>query len=130
MYRSNAVSRSEARGFTDVERREDGIVDSGSGPRTAERGHRLVQSFGRQPKRAEVHADGAASADVQMRLHRLLRIHVNVLHEPARFICADRYQRKIDPRKTPADLQEMRTVPAVASEVDPLLVYRDHEAAP
>src|SRR5688572_2395003 len=65
-----------------------------------------------------------------MRLHGLLRIHVNVLHEPARFICADRYQRKIDPWKTPADLQEMGTVAAVACEVDLLLVDRDHEAAP
>jgi hypothetical protein len=42
-----------------------------------------------------------------MRLHGLLRIHVNVLHEPARFICADRYQRKIDPWKTPADARAM-----------------------
>ena len=70
------------------------------------------------------------TSDVHMRLHGLLRIHVNVLHEPARFICADRYQRKIDPRKPPANLQEMGTVTAVAREVDLLLVDRDHEAAP
>ena len=39
--------------------------------------------------------------EVEMRLHRLRRIHVNALHEPARLVGADRQQRQID-RAEPA----------------------------
>ncbi len=59
-------------------------------------------------KRAEVHCDTLARREIEMRLHRFRRIHVDVFHEPARLIGTDGEEREIDRPQPRRDLAEMR----------------------
>src|SRR5215471_7313841 len=77
-----------------------------------------------------MHPHAVPRTEIHVRLHRLLRIHVDVPHEPPWLIGADRQQRKIRFAETRPDRREMRTVAAVAGEKDPPLTDRQHEAAP
>ncbi len=65
-----------------------------------------------------------------MRLHRFRRIHVDVFHEPARLVGADREQREVDRPQASADLAEMRSVSGIAGEEDSASGDRDDEASP
>jgi hypothetical protein len=47
-------------------------------------------------KGAEVHGDAPARSEIEMRLHRFRRIHVDVFHEPARLVGPDGNEREID----------------------------------
>ena len=68
--------------------------------------------------------------EIQVRLHRLRRIHVNGLHEPARLVRADRQQRQIDRAEPLPDVAEEGRIRGVAGEIDARAAGRQHEAAP
>jgi len=53
-----------------------------------------------------------------MRPHRLFRIHVHRRHEPPRLIGADRQEGEIAAPEPFPDLGEMRSVTAVAAEIN------------
>ena len=76
--------------FTKTQRSEPRVWDIARATGLFQGAQRLVDSFGRQLERTEVHADALGRAEVEVRLHRLCRIHVNRLHEPARFVGPDR----------------------------------------
>ena len=57
---------------------------------------RLVERFVGQLEGAPVHADRALRAEVEVDAHRLGRIDVLLLHEPARLVGADRNQRDVE----------------------------------
>src|SRR5213079_570001 len=92
--------------------------------------NRLVYSLRGQLKRAEVHRDAAAGAEIEVRLHRFSRIHVDVLHAPARLIGADRQERQVDRGEPRGDLPEMGAVPRIAGKEDPASPGLDQESAP
>src|SRR5690606_18835323 len=93
--------------------------EGGGAPRVAEPQGRLERRLVAEPERAPVHGDeGAAPAEVEIRLHRFLRVHVHRAHEPARRVRADREQRGVERAEPRADLREPREVATVAAEVD------------
>ena len=55
---------------------------------------------------------------IQVRLHGFRRIHVNGLHEPARFVRANRQQRQIDRPEPLTNVAEERRVCRIAGEED------------
>src|SRR6202789_1993101 len=79
-------------GFAEPEHFEVALLQSRVRARLAHRQHRGVDRFVGQLKRAEMHADAAARAEVLMRANCLNRIDMLLTHEPARFISADRQQ--------------------------------------
>ena len=81
---------------------------------SSERPQRIVDPFRRQLERAEMNADALRRAEIQVRLHRLRRIHVHDVHEPARLVRADRQQREIDRTEPVADVAEERTAYALS----------------
>ena len=89
-----------------------------------------VDALGGQLERAEVHADALGPSEIDVRLHRLLRIHVHGLHEPARLVGADGHQGQVERTEPPADVAEERAIRGVAGEVDPRAGRLDHESAP
>ena len=93
------------------------------GPCLCQIAWRLIQRLIRQLKRAPVHGQGPLTAQVLKDLHRLLGVHMLVLHEPARLICADGQQREVEPtalfwrlrtREVLADVDEVFRVSRVA----------------
>ena len=66
---------------------------------------------------AEVHADAQGGTKVEVRLHGLRRIHVDVLHKPARLVGADGQQGEVDRGRALADLAEERHIAAVAGKI-------------
>ncbi len=91
---------------------------------------RIVDAFQCEPECPEVHAYALARLQVQMRLNRFGGIHVNGLHEPARFVCADWQQREINGPQALANLVEVRPIPCVSGEEDTEGAGGDDEAAP
>ena len=85
--------------------------------RVLERSQRLVDALGGQLERAEMHADALGGAEIQVRLHRLCRIHVNGLHEPARLVGADREKGQIDRTEPLPDIAKERRIRRVAGEI-------------
>src|ERR1700722_3547903 len=57
----------------------------------------LIQGVVRELKRSPMNTDTAFCAEIQVNLHRLLQIHVLILHEPARQAGADSNQRDVEP---------------------------------
>src|SRR5438105_4988174 len=98
--------------------------------RLVQRLQRIVDPLRRQLKRAEVHPHAPGRVEIQVRLHRLGRIHVNHPHEPAGLVRADRQQRQIDRPEPPADVVEEARIRRVAGEIDARAIDRDHEPAP
>ena len=67
---------------------------------------------------------------IEMRLHRLCRIHVNRLHEPAGFIGADGQQCQIDRTETVSDVAKEMGICGVAGKENPRAIRAQYESAP
>src|SRR5258705_8949111 len=98
--------------------------------RSLQDAQRVVDRFVRELERAEVHSDARARTEVQVRANRVLRVHVDRPHEPARLVSADWEQRHVDRRKALPDRRELRRVAGITGEVDGDAVGSNHVAAP
>ena len=65
-----------------------------------------------------MHADTLGRFEIQVRLHRLRRIHVNGLHEPAWLVGADRQKGQIDRAEPFSNVAEEARIRRVAGEID------------
>ena len=65
-----------------------------------------------------MHTDAFGRLKVQVRLHRLRRIHVNGLHEPARLVGADGQERQINRTEPQPNVVEEARIRGVAGEKD------------
>src|SRR5207253_8415133 len=92
--------------------------------------NRLVHPLRRQLKRAVVHGETAARAEIEVGLHRFRRIHVDVFHEPTWLVGADGEQRKIDRREPRGDLAEMGAIAGIAGKEHAAPAGLDQESAP
>src|SRR5207237_9061767 len=92
--------------------------------------NRLVHSLRRQLKRAVMHRETAARAEIEVRLHGFGRIHVNVFHEPARLVGADGKERQSDWGEPRGDLPEMRPTYAISREQESAPAGPDHVSLP
>src|SRR5204862_2045327 len=68
--------------------------------------------------------------EIEVRLHGFCRIHVDVLHEPARLVGPDREERQIDWAQPNGDLPEMRAVARVSGGEYSVPTGLDEEPAP
>src|SRR3989442_444713 len=66
-----------------------------------------------------MHRDTLARAEIEVRLHGLRRIHVDVPHEPARLVGADREEGEIERAQPCRDFPPGRAIARVPSETDP-----------
>ena len=91
---------------------------------------RVVEPLVRELERAEVHRDADARLEIEVDANRLLGVHVDGRHEPARLVGANRDQREIDRAQPGADLGEVAAVARITREVDRLPSDSDAEASP
>ena len=98
--------------------------------RDTELAHRVVDALVGELEAAEMCRDAEPGAEIQMGANGLVRVHVLLLHEPARLVGADRQQRHVHDSATTADLRELRAVPRVAGEIHGSIGRFDHEPAP
>src|SRR5206468_3678056 len=82
--------------------------------RSLERAHWFVDAFDCHLERAEMHADALERLQIEVRLHRFRRIHVNGLHEPPRFVGANREKCQSDRTQPMPDLVEDASIRGVA----------------
>src|SRR5205807_8747056 len=92
--------------------------------------NRLVYPLRRQLKRAVVHREAPARAEIEMRLHGFRRIHMDVFHEPAWLVGADREQRQIDRSEPRGNLPEMGAVAGIAGKQQTPAARLDQEPTP
>ena len=91
---------------------------------------RLVDTLRRQLKGPEVHRDAPGGTEIEVCLHRLRRIHMDVLHEPARLVGADGQEREVYRRQAGPDLAEVGAVAGVAGVEDAPAADLDQESSP
>jgi hypothetical protein len=116
-----------------------GSVKTASSPhavfraRLCEVARRLVERLVGELERAPVDAERRARAQVAVREHRLVRVHVLELHEPARLVGADRQQGEVEAAargEARARVGEVGRVAGVAGEVDVEAGREQRVAAP
>src|SRR4029077_13269824 len=66
----------------------------------------------------EMNADRALTMEIEVCPHSLVRVHVHAVHEPSRLVRTDRQQTDSWSTEPLVDRPEVRTVRAVAGEVD------------
>ena len=120
----------ESHRFAKLQRSELGPWHAAGAARLIQRAERLVQTFSRELEGAKVHPDAHRDLEIDVRLHRLGRIHVNRLHEPARLVGANWQECQIDCAERAANLVKETSVARVACEVDPAISGREQESAP
>src|SRR4029453_3828520 len=120
----------ERKRFPKIQRLKLIVRDLVIASRDVECAQRLVDRLGRQLKRTKVHGEALFRLHVQVCQDGLVRIHVDVLHEPAWFIGTNGKEREIDRAKPPADVTKHRTVAAVAGEIDAPTARVHGEATP
>ena len=91
---------------------------------------RVVEPLVRELERPEVHRDADARLKIEVDANRLLGVHVDGRHEPARLVGANRDQREIDRAQPGADLGEVAAVARITREIDRLPSDPDAEASP
>src|SRR5690348_1728233 len=79
---------------------------------------RLVDTFVGEAKAAVMAAQAEVRAELEVRAHRVCRVHVLLAHEPARLVTADRQERGVGAAETAAQLREQRRVAGVSRVVD------------
>src|SRR5438105_4152321 len=77
-----------------------------------------------------MHADAFSRLKINMRLYCLGRIHMNGLHEPARFVCSDWQERQIDRAESQANVAKEVPISCVAGEKNALVRSDKQESAP
>src|SRR5437868_11228691 len=77
-----------------------------------------------------MHSDAVGCLKIEMRLHRLRRIHVNGLHEPAWLVPPNGQERKVNRTEPEPNVAEETCIRGVAGEKDARAVYCDHESSP
>src|SRR5262249_45207312 len=116
--------------FTKLQGAELGAGNALIHARERQRPLRFVNGFGRQLKRAEVHTQALLRAEVEVGLYRLSRVHVDVLHEPARLVRADGQKGQVDRAEAPTDFVKHRTIPGVSGKVHAPLSDIDGKPSP
>jgi hypothetical protein len=128
IYRAGRLQRRSQ--VSPVSRRGSDRPARPGGARRLELPDRVVDALVGQLETAIVNTDAQARLEIEMRAHGLLRIHVLVAHEPARFVGADREQREVHDTVALAQLLEMPPVAGVAGEVRLEAAVLNNEAAP
>ena len=126
----------KAAGLADRHHRERVVGEPALASCDREGARRLVERFVGEREGAPVDADRASGGEVEMDLHRLGRVDVLLLHEPARLVGADRQQRQVEAAvrrslaagEARADIGEVLRVAGVAGE-EGLEVGREHGVA-
>src|SRR5262245_9938981 len=77
-----------------------------------------------------MHSDTFGRSKIKVGLHRLRRIHVNGLHEPAWLISADGQERQINRTEPLPNIAEEARVCGIAGEKDTRAICSYHESAP
>src|SRR5689334_19655278 len=77
-----------------------------------------------------MHANAFGRLKIEMRLRRFGWIHMNELHEPARFVSTDRQERQIDWAKSLPNVAEEASVCGVACKKDAGTRGAEQESTP
>src|SRR5580704_6989255 len=109
---------------------EPRLRDISRAARVLQRAQWFVDALGGHLEGAEMHTDALGCLKIQVRLHRLRRIHVNDLHEPARLIGTDRQQCEVDWTEPLPDVVKEGGVRGVAGEKYARAAWRQHEPTP
>src|SRR5438132_5690589 len=88
--------------------------------RRVKRGYRRVDSFVGELEGAVMMREGLDRAAIGQRLYGVVRVHMLVLHEPARLVGADRQDRRAQRAMGLRDTTKMRAVAVagIADDVD------------
>src|SRR5262245_58282315 len=105
-------------GFAEIQRPKPIVRKVHGAACVPQRSSRFIDSFGRHRERAEVHADALRRSEIEMRLDRLGRIHMNGTHEPPRLVRADREERQVNWPEPPTNVMKKLAIGGVARKED------------